>query len=85
LRHFSGNQKIGIVGLEQGRMEMTKSPQDFDQYPKDRMYRLDMKSCPLVSCGGELAELSYYERNNWVTVEFKCTKCEREYTVKVEC
>lgn len=56
----------------------------FDDYPKDRTYRLDLKKCPLQSCDGELAELSYYERNNWVTVEYKCDTCGRQYTVKVE-
>lgn len=56
----------------------------FDDYPKDRTYRLDLKKCPLQSCDGELAELSYYERNNWITVEYKCDTCGREFTVKVE-
>ncbi|MEX0602525.1 MAG: hypothetical protein WD295_04230 [Bacteroidota bacterium] len=54
-------------------------------YPKDRSFRLDLKTCPLQSCGGELAELSYYERNNWVTVEYTCDTCGREFTVKIEC
>jgi len=53
--------------------------------PSNRLYRLDLKGCPVATCGGELAELSYYERNNWVTVEYKCNKCGREFTVKVEC
>lgn len=48
------------------------------------MYRLDLKRCVVHSCGGELAEVSYYERNNWVTVEYKCNKCGREFTVKIE-
>ncbi len=56
-----------------------------DTYPADRTYRLDLKRCMVQSCGGELAELSYYERNNWVTIEYKCNKCGREFTVKVEC
>lgn len=55
-----------------------------DPYPIDRTYRLDLKRCVVQSCGGELAELSYYERNNWVTIEYKCNKCGREFTVKVE-
>ncbi len=55
-----------------------------DNYLKDRTYRLDLKQCVVLSCGGELTEVSYYERNNWVTVEYKCNKCGREFTVKIE-
>jgi hypothetical protein len=57
---------------------------DMDSYPHERMYRLDLKRCILQSCEGELAEVSYYERNNWVTIEYKCNRCGREFTVKVE-
>ncbi|MBI4417296.1 MAG: hypothetical protein HY563_00875 [Ignavibacteriales bacterium] len=54
-------------------------------YPPERTYRLDLKRCPVATCEGELAELSYYERNNWVTVEYKCDTCGKQFTVKVEC
>lgn len=57
---------------------------DMDLYPKARTYRLDIKRCVVNSCGGELAELSYYERNNWVTVEMQCDQCKRKFVVKVE-
>jgi hypothetical protein len=50
-----------------------------------RMYRLDLKACIVQSCGGELAEISYYERNNWVTIELECNTCKRRFVVKVEC
>ncbi|HXG00635.1 MAG TPA: hypothetical protein VNL69_07605 [Bacteroidota bacterium] len=50
----------------------------------ERTYRLDIKSCIVRSCGGELAEISYYERNNWVTVELECNQCRRRFVVKVE-
>lgn len=50
----------------------------------ERMYRLELKRCVVLACEGELREVSYYERNNWVTVEYKCNKCGREFTVKVE-
>jgi transposase-like protein len=60
------------------------SEETLDRYPAERQYRLDLKRCVVQSCGGELAELSYYERNNWVTVEYKCNTCGREFTVKVE-
>jgi hypothetical protein len=59
--------------------------EQLDPYPKNRLYRLDLKRCIVQSCDGELAELSYYERNNWVTIEYKCNRCGREFTVKVEC
>ncbi len=53
--------------------------------PGDRLYSLDIKTCIVNSCGGELAEISYYERNNWLTVEFQCNKCRRRFVIKVEC
>jgi len=55
-----------------------------DPYPKDRMYRLALKRCIVNTCDGELAELSYYERNNWATVELQCEQCKRRFVVKVE-
>lgn len=51
---------------------------------EDRQYVLDLKRCIRRDCDGELAEMSYYERNNWVTGEYKCTRCGREFTVKAE-
>ena len=53
-------------------------------YPGERTYRLDLKHCILNKCDGELAEISYYERNNWVTVEMQCNKCKNRFVVKVE-
>lgn len=53
--------------------------------PSTRTYRLDVKSCIVQACAGELAELSYYERNNWLTVELECNTCKRRFVVKVEC
>ncbi len=55
-----------------------------DLYPQGRLYRLDIKTCIVQGCGGELAELAYYERNNWATVELECNKCHRRFVVKVE-
>jgi hypothetical protein len=54
-------------------------------YPAGRMYRLDIKSCIIQSCDGELAEMSYYERNNWLTIELECNTCKHRFVVKVEC
>lgn len=53
-------------------------------YPAERTYRLDIKRCIVNTCDGELAEISYYERNNWVTVELQCVQCKRRFVVKVE-
>jgi len=49
-----------------------------------RLYHVGIKDCIIESCGGEVTELSYYERNNWVTVELQCKKCKRKFVVKVE-
>ena len=48
------------------------------------IYRLDIKRCPVAACGGEVAELSHYERNNWVTVELQCARCLKKFVVKIE-
>ena len=60
-----------------------KKPSDTD-YPSERTYRLDLKYCIRATCDGELAELSYYERNNWATVELQCNTCKKKFVVKVE-
>jgi hypothetical protein len=51
---------------------------------EERTYELDLRRCIVRECDGELAELSYYERNNWVTVELQCNRCRRRFVVKVE-
>ena len=51
----------------------------------ERQYSPDIKSCIVKECGGELAEISYYEHNNWVTMELECNTCRRRFVVKVEC
>ncbi|HTR80715.1 MAG TPA: hypothetical protein VMM58_03725 [Bacteroidota bacterium] len=63
---------------------MTKTDDKTKEHPKDRTYRVDLKRCLVASCDGELAEISYYERNNWVTVELQCNHCKRKFVVKVE-
>jgi hypothetical protein len=37
-----------------------------------------MKRCIFKGCQGELEEISYYERNNWVTVEYQCKKMQEK-------
>ena len=49
-----------------------------------RTFRIDVKRCFVSACDGELAEIAYYERNNWVTVELQCNRCHRKFTVKIE-
>ena len=73
-----------VAGREVSQEPDAMTDEPFGTYPQDRIYRLDLKRCVVQSCGGELAELSYYERNNWVTIEYKCNTCSREFTVKVE-
>ncbi len=55
-----------------------------DPYPADRTYRVHLKRCINAACDGELAEISYYERNNWATVELQCNRCRKKFVVKVE-
>ena len=57
---------------------------DITLYPQDRTYHLDVRRCIMNKCDGELAEMSYYERNNWVTVELQCNACKKKFVVKVE-
>ena len=52
--------------------------------PTPRAYRLDAKRCIVTECDGELAEISYYERNNWATFEMQCNRCKRKFVVKIE-
>ena len=55
-----------------------------DDLPNERSYRLDLKQCIVRKCEGELAEISYYERNNWATFELQCNACKKRFVVKVE-
>jgi hypothetical protein len=54
------------------------------QDSQGRQFTIDMQRCIVNTCDGELTEQSYYERNNWITVEYACTRCGKEFTVKVE-
>lgn len=58
--------------------------EEIPTYPKERTYRLDARRCIMNRCDGELAEISYYERNNWVTIELQCNQCGRRFVVKIE-
>ncbi|MDA0986089.1 MAG: hypothetical protein O3A55_00570 [Bacteroidetes bacterium] len=50
----------------------------------DRNYKINFQECISKNCSGKLIELSYYERNNWVTVEVECKKCKKQFTIKIE-
>ena len=55
-----------------------------DEPAREHIYRLDLKQCIVKKCEGELAEISYYERNNWATFELQCDTCKKKFVVKVE-
>jgi hypothetical protein len=55
-----------------------------EMYPKDGTYRVNVERCNVNSCKGELAEIAYYERDNWVAVELQRDRCRRNFTMKVE-
>jgi len=55
-----------------------------EEGPVPRQYRLDVKQCVMENCDGELAEISYYERNNWATFEVQCNRCKRRFVIKIE-
>jgi hypothetical protein len=51
-------------------------------YAKDRTYRVNVERCNVNSCNGALAEIAYYERDNWVVVELLRNRCRRFSTIK---
>lgn len=55
-----------------------------NNFPAERNYKINITECINKNCDGKLTEISYYERNNWVTVEVKCEKCKKQFTVKIE-
>jgi hypothetical protein len=50
----------------------------------DRRYDVDISHCIFSGCGGEVYELMYDETINWITVVYKCSRCGRDFTVKIE-
>lgn len=49
-----------------------------------RKFDVELRQCIYKDCGGELFELMYDESNNWITIVYKCAKCGRDFTVKIE-
>jgi hypothetical protein len=50
----------------------------------DRRFDVELTRCIYKDCGGEVYELVYDELNNWITIVYKCSKCGRDFTVKIE-
>lgn len=63
---------------------MTEGFSAYGHESSHRNFRLDIKKCIVTTCDGELAELAYYERNNWATFELQCNTCGKKFIVKVE-
>jgi hypothetical protein len=51
---------------------------------EERQYQVDIQKCIDKKCNGEVYEIEYMERFNWITAVYKCSKCGREFTVKIE-
>jgi hypothetical protein len=47
-------------------------------------FEVDLRNCIWKDCKGDLIELEAYAQFNWLAVSYKCTVCEREFTVKIE-
>lgn len=65
-------------------MENNKDKKSSLSSSESRQYKINISECIVKSCDGKLIERSYYERNNWVTVEVQCEICNKLFTVKVE-
>jgi hypothetical protein len=50
----------------------------------ERKYDVELRHCIYKDCDGEVIEQMYDETLNWITIDFKCAKCGREYTMKIE-
>lgn len=70
-----------ICGILQGMRHLTGAAAGT---VPGRAFRIGIDRCIRTDCGGIPAEISHYERNNWVTAEMKCTLCGTRFTVKVE-
>ena len=50
----------------------------------NRTFDIQIVKCIHPDCGGELYELMYDESINWITGIYKCSRCGRDFTVKIE-
>ena len=57
---------------------------------QERRFQVDLTRCIYKDCReqhgdqGELFELMYDETINWITIIYKCSRCHRDFTVKIE-
>jgi hypothetical protein len=57
---------------------------------ENRRFQVEILRCIYKDCReqhgdqGELFELMYDETINWVTIIYKCSRCHRDFTVKIE-
>jgi hypothetical protein len=47
-------------------------------------YEVELACCIWKDCKGDLVELEAFALNNWITVVYRCTQCNREFSVKIE-
>lgn len=49
-----------------------------------RRFDVALHRCIDPACGGELIEVEYFEAQNWITAGYRCARCKREFTMKIE-
>jgi hypothetical protein len=47
-------------------------------------YEIELERCIWKDCKGDLIELESGTTINWVMVVYQCTRCGRQFTVKIE-
>jgi hypothetical protein len=47
-------------------------------------YEIELERCIWKDCKGDLLELEGGTTINWVMVVYQCTRCGRQFTVKIE-
>ncbi len=47
-------------------------------------YEVELTTCIWKDCKGNLVELEAFATNNWITVVYRCERCNREFSVKIE-
>ncbi len=59
---------------------------DHEQEGNEEMgeYEIDIEHCIWKDCKGDLVQLEAFARFNWVTVSYHCTRCHRDFTIKIE-
>ena len=51
---------------------------------EERTFDVEFLRCIYKDCKGDVYELMYDETHNWITVVYKCSRCGRDFTVKIE-